>query len=844
MMPGQPHNPPSVFVSYAREDEPYKHELIKQLNVLETQGVISSWHDGLLVAGEQWNETIVKEVNAARIILLLVSPDFMNSQYIRNVEMKRASERYEAGEVTVIPVLVRNVNSWQNAPFGDIKLGALNALPVGAKFVSHWSNQDDAFANVAKGIQEAAEKLSELVESKSPSAFIPRAPVFGFVARRDERGDDIVERLKEELAPHENQFVTLSGPGGIGKTTLAAEAARALKDEFAGRVVWSSAEKRVFQLSTLLDDTATQLGSEGLRTLAPDLKAAHVLALVADRPALIILDNYETIVPEAKQSIEEWFAHAQCSALFTSRHRINQTRNINIDAMSREEAEEYLEKLVTDTQDAQMFSEETRQRIYQTAAANPYVMQWVVGQIDAAEEPRMVFDDLAHGKGDAAQRVFDRSFNLEQLGDDGRAALLALSLFVPSATREALASVAGFGDELQRVNEAIKNLRALWLIKAIDENRCFTIESLTRTLAVARLSKDPRADEFRQRFVAHFLSFADSHAQPTPEDFDMLEVEKDNLLNAIDVAFDLKNWKSVILLMAAINSYGAYGMLSTRGYWDAAIRYGEQALEAAKLVPDKWSIGAFANGLGIMFAAQGDYSSAREHYELAVDIARQLDEKRGMAATLHELGRLAQDQGELEEARRLYDESLEITKKLGDQEGIASTLHQLAMIAENQGELEETRRLYNKSLEIEKRLGRQSGIAITLHNLAAIAQNQGELEEARRLYDESLEIKKRLGDQRGIAITLHELGRLAQSQGELEEARRLYDESLEIARRLGDQEGIASTLYELGRLADKEGNRQEAMRLFRESLGIFERLKSPYAEIARGNLKRLGAEDS
>jgi TIR domain len=125
LMPRQPQTPPSVFVSYAREDEPYKNDLVKQLNVLEDQGVISSWHDGLLVAGEQWNETIVKQVNAARIILLLISPDFMNSQYIRNVEMRRASERHKAKEVTVIPVLVRNVNSWENVPFGEIKLGEL-----------------------------------------------------------------------------------------------------------------------------------------------------------------------------------------------------------------------------------------------------------------------------------------------------------------------------------------------------------------------------------------------------------------------------------------------------------------------------------------------------------------------------------------------------------------------------------------------------------------------------------------------------------------------------------------------------------------------------------------------
>ena len=797
-MPVQPPKPPAVFVSYAREDESYKDELIKQLKVLEEQGVISNWHDGLLVAGEQWGETIVSQINAARIILLLISPDFLNSQYIRNVEMKRASERHKAEEVVVIPVLVRNVNSWENVRFGELKLGELNALPVGAEFISHWEDRDDAFADVAGGIQRAAEKLILNNGVLKVVALIPRPPVVGFVARRDEQGRDIVERLKGELAPQVNQLVTLSGPGGIGKTTLAAEAARALKEIFGGRVVWSKADGRAdFALSTLLDDIATQLGREDLRTLAPDLKAAQVRELIADPPALIVLDNYETIAPEAKKGIEAWFALAQCSALFTSRHGISSTRNISIAAMSLEEAEDYLGRLVAETQDSQIFSVEVRQRIYETAEANPYVMQWVVAQIGAAQEPRMVLEELAQGEGDAAERVFDRSFNLEQLGDDGRSALLALSLFVPSAARDALAEVAGFGVDLKRVGEALKNLRALWLIKGLDENRRFTIEGLTRSLTRARLSKDERADEFRQRFVTHFLNYSEAHKQKTPEDFDALEAEKDNVLSAMDAALDLEDWESVVQTRFALETF-----LELRGHWDEAIRSGQQAVSAARYSQNESSVAALLHNLAIMY----------------------------------------QRRGELESARQLYKESLEINKRLGNQRGIASTLHELGRLAQAQGELESARRLYNESLEINKRLDNQSSIAITLHELGRLAQAQGEVEEARRLYHESLEIKRKLGDQSGIASALHQQGRLAQDQGEIEEARRLYHESLEIKRKLGNQSGIAITLHELGRLAGVENNKVEAARLFREALGIFERLKSPNAEIARESLERVKTE--
>ena len=797
-----------VFYSYSHKDEDLRKELEKHLKILERRGVITGWHDRKIGAGEEWKGEIDEHLESADVILLLISSDFIASDYCYSIEMTRALQRHDAGEARVIPIFLRPVN-WKGAPFGK-----LQALPTDAKPVTSWSNQDEAFSLVSEGIERAVETLVALRDAIAatsagatktlPPSPIPRPPVIGFVARREANGRDIVERLKEELAPQKNQLVTLSGPGGVGKSTLAAETARALKESFGGRIVWSSAEGRAdFTLPTLLDDIATQLGRADLRTLAPDAKEAQVHALVAEPPALVVLDNYETIAPDAQKRIEQWFAHAQCSALFTSRPKIDATRNVAIAAMSREEAHEFLEKLTGQTQDAQIFTAEVRQRIYETAEANPFVMQWVVGQIDAAQEPQTVLEELAQGEGDAAERVFDRSFNLPQLGDDGRAALLALSLFAPSATRPALAEVAGFGDDLKRVNEAVKNLRALWLIKALDENRRFTVEGLTRSLAGARLSKDSSAVEFRQRFIAYFMSQAEEHNKPTPEDFDVLEAEKDNLLSAIDVSFDSGDWKSGRII-AHILVTPASGMLSVRGYWDEAIRLGEQALAAAREVKDEWSIALFA----------GNIASIRL------------------------------DRGEYDKARQAYQQSLATFKKLGGDKNVAACLHLLAMLAQDQGEIEEARRLYNESLEINRRLGNQSGIAMTLHQLGRLAQDQGEIEEARRLYNESLEIEKRIGDQRGIAGSLHQLGRLAQAQGEIEEARRLYNESLEINKRLGNQSGIALTLHQLGRLAEDEGNNAEAVRLMREALGIFEKLKSQSAEISRRVLKRLEGESS
>jgi tetratricopeptide (TPR) repeat protein len=449
-------------------------------------------------------------------------------------------------------------------------------------------------------------------------------------------------------------------------------------------------------------------------------------------------------------------------------------------------------------------------------------MEWLVAQIDTAQAPYTVLDELAHGEGDAAERVFGRSFNLPQVGNDGRATLLALSLFVPSASREALAEVAGFGDNRKRLDAAVKNLSALWLIKGIDQNRRLTVEGLTRGLAGARLWRDERAAEFRQRFAAFFVHYAEAHAQTTPEDFDALEEEKDNLLSATDAAYTYKDWQTVMRMAYILV---ADGMLVVRGYWDDAVRLSEKALQAARSSQNVGLVAGLSHNLALMYQNRGELEDARRLYGESIEAARMLGNRSSIASTLHNLAAIAQDANELHEARRLYDESLAIKGEVDDQGGIAATMHQLGLLAQRQGDLEEAQRFYNKSLEINKRLGDQRGIAMTLHNLGIIAQRKGMLEEARRLYNESLYVDKRLGNQYGIAVTIHNLGMLAQKEGTLDEARRLYVESLEIKKRLGDQLGMAATLRNLATIAQQSGDIEEARRLVSESLAIEERAR-------------------
>jgi hypothetical protein len=144
----------SLFISYAHEDEPLRRELEKHLSLFHRQGLISSWHDRQIVAGQDWTKAINTHLETASLILLLISADFLASDYCYGMEMKRALERHKANEARVIPILIRPV-AWKGAPFEHLEV-----LPSDARPITMWPNQDEAFANIATGIRTATEQLS------------------------------------------------------------------------------------------------------------------------------------------------------------------------------------------------------------------------------------------------------------------------------------------------------------------------------------------------------------------------------------------------------------------------------------------------------------------------------------------------------------------------------------------------------------------------------------------------------------------------------------------------------------------------------------------------------------
>ena len=161
----------TVFFSYSHADEDLRDQLEKQLSILKRQGVIETWHDRRIGAGEEIDASISENLASADIILLLISSDFINSDYCYDREMMVAMERHERRDAIVIPVILRACD-WHGAPFGK-----LNATPPDGRPVVQAVDRDQAFLEVARAVRAAVERLGKVAAPKPfPNSQITAAP--------------------------------------------------------------------------------------------------------------------------------------------------------------------------------------------------------------------------------------------------------------------------------------------------------------------------------------------------------------------------------------------------------------------------------------------------------------------------------------------------------------------------------------------------------------------------------------------------------------------------------------------------------------------------------------------
>lgn len=190
-----------AFVSYSHADELYRAELEKHLSLLRKQGLIDLWHDHRIPAGGEIDQHVSAEIEGADLILLLVSADFMASDYCYGIEMTRALTRHAEGSATVVPLIVRPCD-WHSAPFGRLK-----ALPLDGKPISKWPTHDDAFLSIVQALRQlvapqqnsqggAETPLTHATKIEQPIA--ARRPRSSTLALRKEFSNIDLDRFIEE----------------------------------------------------------------------------------------------------------------------------------------------------------------------------------------------------------------------------------------------------------------------------------------------------------------------------------------------------------------------------------------------------------------------------------------------------------------------------------------------------------------------------------------------------------------------------------------------------------------------------------------------------------------------
>ena len=681
----------------------------------------------------------------------------------------------------------KNISLYQGRP-ETVAIGASTTITIRTAAGDIYTVSEDKERNVSPSADAATPALDR----------IPSPPSIGYVTRGEESRKDIVEVLTKVLSPDVTRTVQIVGPAGIGKTTVAAEIARRLLDTYKRRVVWLNVAGRSdFNLNSLLDGIATQLSRSDIRTLDPRSKMREMKSLLRNDVALIIVDDFEVIRNKEQARCFNFLNAHGCATVIVTRKLVGRPRTtdvIALGAMSQNEATEFLKRTIEQAPRSWMFHDSApTEQIFAACKGNPLAMQLLLAQIEFVQHETEALKLGVEEPSDPLSRVFDVSFNLPELNEDARRGLLALALFVPSASKSALAQVALISKAQEDTTLDATQLTRLKLAREVGDGNRLAVEGFIRDELQKRLIKSSIGDVLRGKFVSYFLGFAEYYS-PNAKNYDLLEKEFENLLNAIEMAEGLGRWQELTELCIALADF-----FDVRGYWDEALRRNAQAQKAARRSKQTKHLPALNLAAGSIYLRRRQFTKAEAAFRSVLRYYRDKRPNIDVAIATRHLGSVALEQENLKMAESFYSEALAISRQLKF----------------------------------------ETGVADNIHNLAIVKQEQGKLGEAQRLYEESLALSGSLNEDRSQAISLHQLGVIAVETGRYTDAEEFFRRSLAIKRKLQDRSGIADTLHQLGLLSQIQGKNEESQTALREALGIFTQLNSPSAAEVTEDLNSL-----
>jgi predicted ATPase/class 3 adenylate cyclase len=689
----------------------------------------------------------------------------------------------------------------------------------------------------------AADLPADFPPLKTPDRIRDNLPLSltSFIGR--ERDVDELEHLLWR-----SRLLTITGPGGAGKTRLAIQVAQNIKNSFPDGV-WFIDLASLSRNSPLSQQVMNVLGVREVIGFAPEQTLIEVLN---HKALLLILDNCEHLLPEIANFAENILRNAtKVQILATSREKLGAAGESiwRIPPLSSPDPRQANNiKKILQYESMRLFQERAAvvKPGFSITRENADAVANICGRLDGL--PLAI--ELAAARvralsvGEILRRLDDRfrllvgsstalprqqtlralvNWSYDLLAENERVLLRRLSVFSGGWTLEAAEQVCPGGDiEEWEVLDLLTGLldKSFVIGETRNGHERYRFLETIHEFSQGRLTDSNETEEFAQKHATYFLKMiVNSYGKEWgPEQIHWLawlDEEIDNLRTALERLSQVAGDEELLLQMAG----SLWRYWEIRGSFTEGRTWLETALAKGSKTPGYWHANGLA-GAGHLARQQGDYDKARALHEQSLNLFRELGCKRNSARQLNALGEIAHFKGDYSHAVRLHEESLSIREEIGDTEGIAVSLRQLGVIARDRGQYNHAKELLEESLKLERTLSDKLLIALSLNDLGLVTQHLCEYERAISLFEEAISLQRQLNDRLGISNSLQNLGNVAKDQGDFKRAWLLYSECLALKQELGDKRGIARATAALAEIAYWQGKYHQAANLARQSLSF------------------------